>query len=48
MDTKIYTDTNGTICEACNYLVDNYTTVPYGEDIAKECVDCYLVVMEEN
>jgi hypothetical protein len=48
MEDKVYSDPKGTICEGCNYLVDNYQVVPYGEDTAKVCVDCYLVVTEEN
>lgn len=42
------TDNNGTICDSCNYLVDSYEFVPWGEELAKVCLDCYLNVMGEN
>jgi hypothetical protein len=48
MKAKIFTDIRGTICDSCDYLVDNYQEVPWGEDIAKVCIDCYLAVMEER
>ncbi len=48
MEQEFYSDPKGTICEACNYLVDNYGVVPYGEETAKVCIDCYLAVMEEK
>lgn len=47
MEAKVFTDTRGTICDSCNYLVDSYQEVPWGEDTAKVCIDCYLVVTGE-
>jgi hypothetical protein len=45
MDAVFCTDTRGQICDSCNYLVDDYTVVPWGEDSAKVCSDCYLQVI---
>lgn len=50
MDYEIYTvaDKDSIRCESCDYLTTTYTTVPYGDDIAEVCIDCYLSLEEDN
>lgn len=48
IDYEILVDNDGVICDSCNYLETSYTTVPWGDETAKVCLDCYLTVTEEN
>ena len=42
MDTVFCVDNDGTICDSCDYLEDSFTIVPWGDDTAKVCLECYL------
>lgn len=48
MRARLFTNLSGTICDRCDYLVDKYRTMPWGDTVAKVCNECYQFVMEDN